>query len=55
MRILAGNNDGNPNHISVVGQPIGQFYGFILEGVYTPEDLEDPDIVQTPQVYEGNV
>jgi len=55
VRILAGNNDGNPTHISVVGQPIGQFYGFILEGVYTPEDLEDPDIVQTPQVYEGNV
>ncbi|HSI75593.1 MAG TPA: TonB-dependent receptor [Lunatimonas sp.] len=55
VRILAGNNDGNPTHVSVVGKPIGQFYGFILEGVYTPEDLEDPNIVITPQVYEGNV
>jgi len=55
VRILAGNNDGNPTHISVVGQPIGQFYGFILEGVYTPEDMDDPSIIKTPQVYEGNV
>jgi TonB-dependent starch-binding outer membrane protein SusC len=55
VRILAGNNDGNPTHVSVVGKPIGQFYGFVLEGVYTPEDLEDPKIVITPQVYEGNV
>jgi TonB-linked SusC/RagA family outer membrane protein len=55
VRILAGNNDGNPTHVSVVGKPIGQFYGFVLEGVYTPEDMENPDIVKTPQVYEGNV
>ncbi|SHM76754.1 TonB-linked outer membrane protein, SusC/RagA family [Cyclobacterium lianum] len=55
VRILAGNNDGNPTHISVVGKPIGQFYGFVLEGVYTPEDLENPAIIKTPQVYEGNV
>ena len=55
VRILAGNNDGNPTHVSVVGKPIGQFYGFVLEGVYTPEDMDNPDIVKTPQVYEGNV
>jgi TonB-linked SusC/RagA family outer membrane protein len=55
VRILAGANDGNPTHISVVGQPIGQFFGFVLEGVYTPEDLEDPDNISSPQVYEGNV
>ncbi|MFC4870981.1 SusC/RagA family TonB-linked outer membrane protein [Negadavirga shengliensis] len=55
VRILAGNNDGNPTHVSVVGKPIGQFFGFVLEGVYTPEDMEDPNIVKTPQVYEGNV
>lgn len=55
VRILAGNNDGNPTHVSVVDKPIGQFYGFVLEGVYTPEDMENPDIVKTPQVYEGNV
>jgi TonB-linked SusC/RagA family outer membrane protein len=55
VRILAGNNDGNPTHISVVGRPIGQFFGFVLEGVYTPEDMENPSTVITAQVYEGNV
>ncbi len=55
VRILAGNNDGNPTHVTVVGKPIGQFYGFILEGVYSAEDLKSPNIIITPQVYEGNV
>lgn len=53
-RVLAGNNFGFRTHISVVGKPIGQFFGYILEGLYTPEDLTDPNIVKTPQVYEGN-
>lgn len=55
VRILAGNNDGNPTHISVVGKPIGQFFGFILEGVYTAEYLSQPGVINSPQVYEGNV
>ncbi len=55
VRILAGNNDGNPTHVSVVGKPIGQFFGFVLEGIYTAEYLEDPDVINSPQVYEGNV
>ncbi len=55
VRILAGNNDGNPTHVSVVGKPIGQFFGFVLEGIYTPEFLEDPSVINSPQVYEGNV
>ncbi|WP_289042410.1 TonB-dependent receptor [uncultured Zobellia sp.] len=54
-RILAGSNDGNPTHVSVVGKPIGQFYGFELEGVYTSEDLQDPSVINSPQVYVGNV
>jgi len=55
VRILSGSNDGNPTHISVVGKPIGQFFGFILEGVYTPEYLSQPGVINSPQVYEGNV
>jgi TonB-linked SusC/RagA family outer membrane protein len=55
VRILSGSNDGNPTHISVVGKPIGQFFGFVLEGVYTPEYLSQPGVVNSPQVYEGNV
>lgn len=54
-RILAGNNDANPTHISVVGKPIGQFFGYIFDGLYTAEDMADPDIIKTAQVYEGNV
>ncbi len=53
-RILSGSNDGNPTHISVVGKPIGQFFGFINDGVYTAEDIANPEIIKTPQVYEGN-
>jgi TonB-linked SusC/RagA family outer membrane protein len=53
-RILAGNNDNNPTNISVVGKPIGQFYGFIFEGLYTAEDVANPAIIKTAQVYEGN-
>ena len=55
VRILAGANDGNPTHISVVGKPIGQFFGFVLEGVYTSEDLEEFGEINSPQIYEGNV
>jgi TonB-linked SusC/RagA family outer membrane protein len=54
-RILAGNNDNNPTHISVVGKPVGQFFGYVFDRLYTAEDMADPAIVKTPQVYEGNV
>jgi len=53
-RILSGNNDNNPTHITVVGKPIGQFFGFILEGVYSAADIANPNIIKTAQVYEGN-
>lgn len=52
-RILSGNNDGNPTHVSVVGKPIGQFFGYVFEGLYTAEDLENPDVAKYPTVYEG--
>jgi TonB-linked SusC/RagA family outer membrane protein len=55
VRILAGNNDNNPTHVSVVGKPIGQFFGFVLEGIYTAEYLSQPGVINSPQVYEGNV
>jgi hypothetical protein len=53
-RVLSGNNDNNPTHITVVGKPIGQFFGFIADGVYTAADIANPNIVKTAQVYEGN-
>ncbi|GAB3707846.1 TonB-dependent receptor [Spirosoma flavus] len=53
-RILSGNNDSNPTHVTVVGQPIGQFFGFVLEGVYSDADIADPNLIKTQQVYAGN-
>ncbi len=52
-RILSGNNDNNPTHVSVVGKPIGQFFGYIFQGLYTAADLLDPKVPKYPQVYEG--
>jgi hypothetical protein len=52
-RILSGRNDGNPTHVSVVGKPIGQFFGYIFEGLYTAKDLEDPNVAKYPTVYVG--
>ncbi len=53
-RVLSGNNDNNPTHVTVVGKPIGQFFGFIQEGVYSAADIANPSIIKTAQVYEGN-
>ena len=53
-RILSGNNDSNPTHVTVVGQPIGQFFGFVLDGLYTDADIANPNLVKSAQVYAGN-
>ena len=40
--ILSGRSgEGNPTHITQIGKPIGQFYGYVIEGVYM--DQEDLD------------
>lgn len=41
--ILSGlSGEGNPTHITKVGEPIGQFYGYVIEGVYAnQEDFEN--------------
>ena len=52
-RILSGNNDNNPTNVTVVGKPIGQFFGYIFEGIYSAKDMADPAVAKYPQVYEG--
>jgi TonB-dependent starch-binding outer membrane protein SusC len=52
-RILAGSIDGRPTHITVVGEPIGQFFGFIFDGLYTADDLKDPNVPTYPAMMEG--
>jgi len=33
--------EGSPTHITIVGQPVAQFYGYVIEGIYeTEEDLK---------------
>jgi TonB-linked SusC/RagA family outer membrane protein len=40
--ILAGSSyEGNPTNITMVGQPLGQFYGFVFDGIYqTQADID---------------
>ncbi len=52
-RILSGNEGGRATHVSEVGKPIGQFFGYILEGVYSAADLDNPTIAKYPTVFEG--
>jgi TonB-linked SusC/RagA family outer membrane protein len=54
-QILSGNNDGNSTHVTLVGKPIGQFFGFILEGVYSAEDMTNPAVAKYPSATEGSV
>lgn len=53
-RILSGSNDGNPTHITEAGKPIAQFFGFVFEGLYTAEDLQNPNVPKYPTAYEGS-
>lgn len=47
-RILSGSMDGRPTNVSIVGKPIGQFYGFILDGVYSQRNIDDTGIPKYP-------
>ncbi|MFZ4260714.1 SusC/RagA family TonB-linked outer membrane protein [Sphingobacterium sp. HJSM2_6] len=51
--ILSGNVDGRATNISEVGKPIGMFYGFILDGVYSTADLTNPDVAKYPGTVAG--
>ncbi|HRP54533.1 TonB-dependent receptor [Agriterribacter sp.] len=46
--ILAGSMDGRATNVSIVGKPIGEFYGFILEGVYSQADIDNPAVPKYP-------
>ena len=54
-RILSGDNDGKPTHVTVVGKPIGQFFGYVLEGIYSAQDMTDPSVAKYPTAFEGAV
>ncbi|MEQ9437897.1 MAG: TonB-dependent receptor [Cyclobacteriaceae bacterium] len=42
--ILAGSSyEGNPTNITMVGKPLGMFYGFVFDGIYQNEDEIERD------------
>jgi len=43
--ILSGQSgENNPTHITMVGQPVGMFYGYVVEGLYQSEQ----DVANSP-------
>lgn len=55
--IYSGNSDANYTHITQVGKPIGQFFGYVFDRLYTAEDVVDPNVARDPsvEVYEGGI
>ncbi len=51
--ILSGSVDGRASNYSEVGKPIGMFYGFILDGVYSQEDIDNPEVAKYPGATAG--
>jgi TonB-linked SusC/RagA family outer membrane protein len=40
--VYSGSNDGNPTHVTMVGKPIAQFFGYEFNGLVSAENLKDP-------------
>lgn len=63
-KVLSLNNNGDPifgyadggnmTHITAVGKPIGQYYGFVFEGIYTAADIADPKVPKNQLSTEGS-
>ncbi|PPL03953.1 TonB-linked outer membrane protein, SusC/RagA family [Parapedobacter indicus] len=51
--ILSGSVDGRASNYSEVGKPIGMFYGFILDGVYSQADIDNPEVPKYPGATAG--
>src|SRR3546814_17451119 len=55
--IYSGNSDNNYTHITQVGRPIGQFFGYVFDGLYSEEDAANHNVVRdhSVEVSEGGV
>ncbi|MDD4514716.1 TonB-dependent receptor [Massilibacteroides sp.] len=54
--ILTGfSGEQNPTHITMVGKPLGLFYGYVVEGLYTQEDIDNPNVAKFPGAIAGNI
>ncbi len=54
-KIYSGNCDGLYSNVTMAGQPIGQLFGYVFDGLYTEEDLKNPNVVKYPSAYEGAI
>lgn len=39
--VYSGSLDGNPTHITMVGKPVAQFFGYVFGGLVSAENLSD--------------
>ena len=54
--LLTGySGEQNPTHITMVGKPLGLFYGYVVEGLYTQEDIDNPNVAKFPGAIAGNI
>ena len=51
--ILAGRNWSFPTHVTRPGYPLGQFFGFVWDGLATAEDMANPNVVKPNFAREG--
>ncbi|MGO1597805.1 MAG: TonB-dependent receptor [Sphingobacterium sp.] len=48
-------NEGSFTHITQVDRPLGQFFGFVFDGLYTEADIADPDVAKYDGAIPGSV
>lgn len=48
-------NEGSFTHITQVGQPLGQFFGFVFDGLYSEADIADPSVAKYDGAIPGSV
>jgi len=55
-RILSGGSQWvAPTHVTEIGKPIGQFFGFEVIGLLTAEDMDDPNVAKDMLAHEGGL
>lgn len=47
--------EGNFTHITQVGHPIAEFFGYVIDGVYSKADIMDPKVPKHVSSIEGSI
>ena len=48
-------NEGSFTHLTQVGKPLGQFFGFVFDGLYSEADIANPNIAKYDGAIPGSV